>query len=75
MPGMENMHAGMEMKHISKISPCGQSKGLDVKEIKKGQKLTLAANYDFEKWPGMKEPDGSWDQVMGLSKFRPVPSF
>ncbi|TID14430.1 DNA repair and recombination protein [Venturia nashicola] len=66
MPGMENM-AGMTMKHISKITPCGQSKGLDVREIKKGQKLTLAANYDFEKWPGMKEPDGSWDQVMGLT--------
>ncbi|QDS77875.1 hypothetical protein FKW77_000329 [Venturia effusa] len=65
MPGMDNMT--MTMKHISRISPCGQSKGLNVKEIKKGQKLKLSANYDFEKWPGMKEPDGSWDQVMGLT--------
>ncbi|KAE9978386.1 hypothetical protein EG328_001467 [Venturia inaequalis] len=69
MPGMGNMNmtGDMTMKHISRISPCGQSKGLEVKEIKKGQKLTLSANYDFGKWPGMKEPDGSWDQVMGLT--------
>lgn len=72
MPGMDNMTAGVSMKHISHISPCGQSGGLNVREIKKGQILTLTANYDFEKWPGMKGADGSWEQVMGLSKFHCV---
>jgi hypothetical protein len=60
-------HAGMgEMKHISEQPICDGTKS-PTSVIKKGDKLTIKAYYDLEKYPGMERKDKSLDEVMAIA--------
>jgi hypothetical protein len=69
MPPMGGAEAGHShsgpTKHLSDMSVC-HGKSLPYPEMKKGQKWTLKAHYDFDKFQGMKHEDGSLDEVMGI---------
>jgi hypothetical protein len=63
MPGMEHGHG--QSKHISNIAVC-KGENLKNKATKKGQVWNLKGKYDFDQYPGMKDADGHWDEVMAL---------
>jgi hypothetical protein len=50
--------SAITMKHVSVMGTCSSEISLNVKKMKKGQKWTLSAEYDFEKWQGMMGEDG-----------------
>jgi hypothetical protein len=65
MSGMSAHSHGAPTKHISDMSTCfGNS--LSHSQMKKGQKWTLKAHYDFDQNKGMQHDDGAWDEVMGI---------
>lgn len=58
-------HADSATSHISEIKPC-YGNSLIHKEMKKGQNWNLTANYDMDKFKGMRHADGSLEEVMGI---------
>lgn len=52
-------------KHIVAMSPCF-GKTLGIPAIKKGQKWSITATYDYDKYPGMKE-NGKQSNVMAIA--------
>jgi hypothetical protein len=67
-------HAGG--KHIIAMSICADNKSgikdipispLGIKDLKKGQRWTLRAYYDYAKYSGMKNNFGGQSTVMGIS--------
>lgn len=63
---VDGPHGHGATAHISDMSVC-HGAGLPQKETKKGQIWSLKAFYDFDKFKGMANEDGSWDKVMGLA--------
>ncbi|KAF2396917.1 hypothetical protein EJ06DRAFT_178100 [Trichodelitschia bisporula] len=53
----------MDIDHILEQTRCIYSKG---RSLKKGDKLWIRANYDFDKHPGMKNQKGELDEIMGI---------
>ncbi|KAF1984921.1 hypothetical protein K402DRAFT_395291 [Aulographum hederae CBS 113979] len=54
---------GMDgMEHVQEMSSC-----MPNSPMKKGDKLHLKVNYDLKKHPGMTNPDGSDEPVMGIA--------
>jgi hypothetical protein len=51
--------------HLSDMKVCF-GKDITNKEVKKGQKWRLQAEYDFNKNKGMLHDDGSLDTIMGI---------
>jgi hypothetical protein len=62
----QGMHAHGALEHISEMKAC-HSAEIPQKSMAKGQVWTLTADYDFDKFKGMKHEDGDWDKVMGIS--------
>lgn len=60
------MGAGGATVHISGMSRC-VGPTMPLKMVKKGQKWTLSAFYDYNKSLGMLEPDGKQSDVMGIA--------
>jgi hypothetical protein len=60
------MHPGSATEHISKMSIC-VNKDLMVKQMTKGQKWKLTANYDYNKNKGMVHAGGKQSTIMGIS--------
>jgi hypothetical protein len=57
-----------ELSHITEVNTCKFYDGLP---LEKGDILHIQANYDFDKWRGMKNSEGKLDQVsIPLFKFR-----
>lgn len=67
MPGMDgHSHAGMP--HISSMTWCTRNNGkLNVRDLKKGQRWVLKANYDYRKFAGMTHGNGKQDNIMGIA--------
>jgi hypothetical protein len=71
-------HSGMNMKrqleggdwknteipHITSLSRCNFPEG---KPMKAGDGLYMAANYDLDKYRGVKQADGKIDMIMGMA--------
>ncbi|KAF2663348.1 hypothetical protein BT63DRAFT_461457 [Microthyrium microscopicum] len=53
-----------DIDHIKKQEGCNFLEG---RPMKKGDTLYIAANYDFKRFPGMKNKKGELDEVMGIS--------
>jgi len=63
-PLMGGNYSNKDIEHISQQLPCLFEPPL---AVKKGDKMYLAANYDFNKHPGMKNDKGEIDDVMGIA--------
>jgi len=57
-------YTNSDIEHIVQQTPCINEPPL---AVKKGAKMWLAANYDFDKHPGMKTDTGELDEVMGIA--------
>jgi hypothetical protein len=55
-----------KQEHITAMSGCFDDK-LGLKELKKGQKWTLEAFYDYSKHAGMTHGNGKQENVMGIA--------
>ena len=63
IPSPEAVSRGAaKMSHISKYTPC-----IDIGELKKGDKIGIAADYDFDKWAPIRNKVGADSDVMGLA--------
>lgn len=63
VPGEEALSKGAtKMDHITHYTPC-----LDIGEIKTGDKFSVAADYDFDKYSPLKNKIGTHSDVMGLA--------
>ncbi|KAF2402483.1 hypothetical protein EJ06DRAFT_341742 [Trichodelitschia bisporula] len=60
------MMGGGATVHVSAMSTC-IGPLLPVKELKKGQKWTLIADYDYDKHLGILEEDGKQSDIMGIA--------
>jgi len=63
-PLMGGNYTNKDIEHISQQLPCIHEPPLSVK---KGDKMFIVANYDFNKHPGMKNDKGEIDDVMGIA--------
>jgi len=52
-----------EIEHIEKQDPCLYMEGVP---LKKGDQMYMKVNYDFEKYPGIKNKKGELDEIMGI---------
>jgi hypothetical protein len=52
--------------HISNMSTCIGPE-MPVKQMKKDQKWTLGALYDYDAHPGMLDHDGHQSDIMGIA--------
>ncbi|KAE9980530.1 hypothetical protein EG328_000266 [Venturia inaequalis] len=57
---------GSAEKHISSQTTCDPAK-MKTRQMKKGQKWEITANYDFDKFTPMLDVGGEMEPVMGLS--------
>jgi len=55
--------SNVDIAHIERQDPCIFPSGIP---IKKGDTAHLAVDYDFKKYPGMKNKKGELDEVMGI---------
>jgi hypothetical protein len=55
-------HGNDGLAHISSMTTCAMMGG-----IKKGDEIQIKANYDFNKFQGMKSPEGKYTGVMGIA--------
>ncbi|KAF2672991.1 hypothetical protein BT63DRAFT_436803 [Microthyrium microscopicum] len=62
MPGGD--HTNNDIEHIASQGICLFPEGVP---FKKGDKMYIQANYDFDKHPGMKNKNGELDEVMGIT--------
>jgi hypothetical protein len=63
IPAAEAISKGATlMSHITRYTPC-----LDIGEIRKGDKFTVAADYDFLEHAPLKNKIGTHSDVMGLA--------
>jgi len=53
-----------DIPHIADIERCNYIQG---KPLKAGDGLYIAANYDFEAHPGVKDGEGKVDMIMGMA--------
>ncbi|KAF2401142.1 hypothetical protein EJ06DRAFT_529296 [Trichodelitschia bisporula] len=53
-----------DIEHIAQQIPCLYEPPV---KIRKGEKLWIAANYDYDTHPGMKNDKGEIDQAMGIA--------
>src|ERR1700712_5217023 len=57
---------GSATKHISSQTTCDPAK-MKTRQMKKGQKWEITANYDFDKFAPMLDENGEMEPVMGLA--------
>lgn len=57
---------GSAKKHISSQTTCDPAK-MKTRQMKKGQKWEITANYDFDKFAPMLNENGEMEPVMGLA--------
>lgn len=60
------MNKNSATTHISKMTICGPGK-IKSAMMKKGQRWTLSAKYDYGRHKGVLDPDGSQDSIMGIA--------
>ncbi|KAF1980948.1 hypothetical protein K402DRAFT_467905 [Aulographum hederae CBS 113979] len=62
MPGMGGSTTAQPTSSIGAMTYCR-----NMGAVKKGDQFHISANYNLDKYPGMKKDDGSLDEVMGIS--------
>jgi hypothetical protein len=55
-------HSDDGLAHISSMTVCSM-----IGRIKKGDQVQIKANYDFNRFQGMKSPEGKYTGVMGIA--------
>jgi hypothetical protein len=57
-------YSNTEIPHIADIKRCNFPQG---RQLRPGDGLYIAANYDLVKYPGVKEANGKIDMIMGMA--------